>query len=291
VLESFLNLQNSPQTRRAYSNAISEAFSAMGVEWLNEATPPMLTEYRARLVARLDSNDADHLSPATVSLRLAALRGFLKFARITGLAPLSQEVITFTLESPSAKVVKPYDVLSASEAAKVITTLTEHPRDRALVALALGAGLRAAELTAVRVEDVIADDDGRQWIRVVQGKGRKDRLVPLSPDVVEMLRAFVATKRKTKRGAYLFPSRQGTGRLTTARVYQIVTDAIQAAGITKHLSPHSLRHTFAIGRLRAGASPVIVQKLMGHSNIATTQKYLDHIEMAELQKWAAPLPK
>jgi site-specific recombinase XerD len=288
VLESFLNLQNSPQTRRAYGAACTEALTAFAVEYPDELTPPMLTEWRAGLVARLNRNE---LSPASVALKLAALRAFLKFCRMTGLLNISAEVIGYTLESPSAKVLKPYEVLNPAEAARVIAILEGNPRDRALVALALGAGLRAAELTAVKVGDVITDDDGGQWVRVVQGKGRKDRLVPLSPDVASLLRAYMAG-RKSKRGAYLFPSRQGeSGRMTTARVWQIVTDAIQAAGIDKRLSPHSLRHTFAIGRLRAGASPVIVQKMLGHSSIATTQKYLDHIESAELQKWAAPLPK
>ena len=78
--------------------------------------------------------------------------------------------------------------------------------------------------------------------------------------------------------------------MTTARVWQVVKDAVKAAGISKRLSPHSLRHTFALGRLKAGASPVIVQKLMGHASIQTTQKYLDHLDLADLREWAAPLP-
>jgi integrase/recombinase XerD len=275
--------------------------TALGATHPADLTPPMLADYRAGLVARLDATRPQRtlramregerrLSPASVALKLAALRGFLKFCRLTGLTPITAEVIAYTLESPSAKVVKPYDVLTPDEAARVLAVLADSPRDRALVALALGAGLRAAELTAVRLSDISTDDDGGEWVRVVMGKGRKDRLVPLAPDVAAVIRAY-AGAAKLRGGDYLFQSRQGeSGRLTTARVWQVVKDAVKAAGIGKRLSPHSLRHSFALGRLKAGASPVVVQKLMGHASIQTTQKYLDHLDLADLREWAAPLP-
>jgi integrase/recombinase XerD len=102
----------------------------------------------------------------------------------------------------------------------------ERLRDRVLVALALGAGLRASELTGAKVGDVISDDDGADWLRVVQGKGRKDRMIPLSPDVAQVVRDFIAC-RKLRREDYLITSRQGdTGRLTSARVWQIITSAV-----------------------------------------------------------------
>ncbi|HEY4690284.1 MAG TPA: tyrosine-type recombinase/integrase, partial [Anaerolineae bacterium] len=281
ALDPFLNTLNSPQTRRAYRAAIAEAMAALAVESIDEITPPPLTEYRAGLVARLDARGARRLSPSSVALKLAALRAFLKFCRLTGLTRLTAEVIAYTLESPSAKVVKPYDVLTLAEQARVLAVLKDRPRDRALVALALGAGLRAAELTAAKVGDILSDDDGADWIRVVQGKGRKDRLVPLSPEVAAVVRQHATG---CKSSDYLFPSRQGeSGQMTTARVWQIITDAVRAAGIAKRLSPHSMRHTYALGRLRAGASPVAVQKLLGHASLSTTQKYVDHLELADLR--------
>ena len=123
----------------------------------------MLTTYRGGLVARLDARDAmRRLSPASVALKLAALRSFLKFCRLTGLTRLTTEVITYCLGSPSATVVKPYEVLTLVEQARVLATLADRPRDRALVALALGTGLRASELTGAKVGDVISDDDGAE---------------------------------------------------------------------------------------------------------------------------------
>jgi len=291
AIEPFLNTLDSPQTRRVYRAAIAEAMPRLAVATIDEITPAMLTTHRAGLVARVDARDAkSRLSPASVSLKLAALRSFLKFRRLTGLTRLTIEVITYCLESPSATVVKPYEVLTLAEQARVLATLADRPRDRALVALALGAGLRASELTGAKVGDVISDDDGAEWVIVRMGKGRKDRMIPLSPDVAQVLREHV-TAHKLKRDDYLITSRQGdSGRITSARVWQIITDAVKAAGINKRLSPHSFRHSFAIGRLKAGASPVIVQKLLGHSSLSTTQKYIDHLELADLKQWAAPLP-
>ncbi len=290
ALTPFLDLQNSLQTRRAYGAAVADAMVAMGIEHPAEITAPMLAAHRAALVARLDAKGERRLAPSSVSLKLAALRSYLKFCRLTGILQLTAEVIAYTLESPSAKVLKPYEILTPTEQRRVLDSLASRSRDRALVALALGAGLRAAELTAVRLGDLFTDDDGGQWVMVKQGKGRKDRAVPLAGDVAELLRAYLASA-KLRRGDYLFSSRQGeSGRLTTARIWQIVTSAVRAAGITKRLSPHSLRHTFALGRLKAGASPVIVQKMLGHASLTTTQKYLDHLDMADLRQWAAPLP-
>ncbi len=144
-------------------------------------------------------------------------------------------------------------------------------------------------MTVVKVSDILSDDDGADWVIVRMGKGRKDRMVPLAPDVAQVLREYI-TSHKLRRDDYLITSRQGeSGRMTSTRVWQIITSAVQAARINKRLSPHSFRHTYAIGRLKAGASPVIVQKLLGHSSLSTTQKYIDHLELDDLKQWAAPL--
>ncbi len=114
--------------------------------------------------------------------------------------------------------------------------------------------------------------------------------MPLAPNVAAMLREYI-TERKLKRGDYLITSRQGESRrMTSARVWQIITSAVKEAGINKRLSPHSLRHSYAIGRLKAGTSPAVVQKLLGHASLSTPEKYIDHLERADLKQWAASLP-
>jgi len=122
------------------------------------------------------------------------------------------------------------------------------------------------------------------------GKGRKDMLVPLAPSVVDAVRAWVDASdrdeaRKSDRETFLFRTRQSS-RMTAERVRQVVRSLARAAGIEKPISPHSLRHTMAIETLRGGASPVVVQRLLGHASLTTTSRYLDHLERADLSKWA-----
>jgi len=293
TLQDFLKTLNSADTCRTYTGPVREALAALGATYPADLSPPGLAEYRAGLIARLDAKGERRLSPASVALKLAALRSFLKFCQLTGQTPISTKVINYVLKSPSTKVVKPYEVLTTAEARRVLAVLTDSPRDHALVVLALGAGLRSAELTAVRLSDIITDDEGGMWVHVVMGKGRKSRLVPLAPDVAAVLHEFISRRDGAKlRGAdHLFPSRQGaSGQLSTARVWQIIVGAVKAAGITKRLPPISFRHTYATLRMKAGTPVVIIQKFMGHASLQTTQTYLDHLDLADLREWAAPLP-
>ena len=115
VLDTFLDTLSSPRTQKAYKQAVTEAMRAMGAQWIADLTPPMLAAYRAGLVARLDVDREDRLSPSTVNLKLGALRSFLHFCRLTGVTPLSKDLIAFVLKSPRAEVRRPYEVLSEAE--------------------------------------------------------------------------------------------------------------------------------------------------------------------------------
>ena len=122
------------------------------------------------------------------------------------------------------------------------------------------------------------------------GKGRKDRLLPVHPSVMDTVKSWVkadghSLRRKSDRETYLFSTRQSP-RMTTARAWQLVKRLARDAGIEKPISPHSLRHTMAVETLRAGAGPVIVQKLLGHASLSTTQRYVDHLEREDLGRWA-----
>lgn len=291
ALETYLDTLSCARTRLAYGRGVAEAMRALQIVSPAELEPPALAKYRAALVARLDPDRPDRLSPATVNLRLVALRQFLKFCRLTGVVGLSKDVIEFVLKSPSSHVEKPYQVLSAAERCRLLEAAGRHgPRDLALVALALGAGLRVSELMGVRLGDLYQDEGGAWWVHVAMGKGRKDREVPLAAQVMAAvhgwLRASKRTlRRKADREGYLFATRQSP-RMTPERARQVVKVLVREAGIHKAISPHSCRHTMAIEVLRAGASPVVVQRLLGHASLATTQRYVDHLERADLVRWA-----
>ena len=114
--------------------------------------------------------------------------------------------------------------------------------------------------------------------------------MPVAQSVMDTVKAWIASSgcdmtSKADRETFLFKTRQSP-RMTPQRAWQLVKVLAQRAGIQKPISPHSLRHTMAIETLRVGASPVVVQKLLGHASLAPTTRYLDHLERQDLAKWA-----
>jgi integrase/recombinase XerD len=291
ALDTFVNTLSSPRTARAYQRAVMEAMDTLGVDYVADIAAPDLARYRGGLVARMDSDNGDRLGPSTVNLKLAGLRQFLRFCLVTGITSLSRDTIAFVLKSPRATVEKPYQVLNEDERRRLLQVAEEsNPREHALVALALGAGLRVSELVKVRLCDFSQDEAGDWWLLVKMGKGRKDRFVPVAVSVMEIVKVWVDASgrdlsNKADREGHLFRTRQSP-RMTPRRAGQMVKALAQRAGIEKPISPHSLRHTMAIETLRAGASPVAVQRMLGHSSLQTTSRYLDHLERADLAKWA-----
>ncbi len=145
-------------------------------------------------------------------------------------------------------------------------------RDKAMLELLYGSGLRVSELARSRLENLDLDEG---IIRVV-GKGNKERLVPLGGKAVGALRRWLECGRAkfvTKRtGGEVFLGRHGEG-LTTARIWGIVKERARAAGIVKPVYPHALRHSFATHLLQNGADLRAIQEMLGHADIATTQIY------------------
>jgi integrase/recombinase XerD len=145
-------------------------------------------------------------------------------------------------------------------------------RDRVMFEVLYATGLRVSELVGLRLEQVSLNQG---LVRVV-GKGGKERLVPLGEEAISWLERFMRSGRQELLGAQLcaevFPTRRGGGMTRQAFWYRIKKHA-QAAGITKHLSPHTLRHAFATHLLNHGADLRVVQMLLGHSDLSTTQIY------------------
>src|SRR5712691_13102541 len=139
---------------------------------------------------------------------------------------------------------------------------------KAALSVAYGAGLRVSEVVALKVSDI---DSKRMLIRVEQGKGRKDRYVMLSPQLLELLRAWYKAERP--RG-WLFPGgRSPVQSLTTRQLTRACHEAAQAAGIEKRVSPHTLRHSFATHLLEHNVDIRVIQALLGHVKLDTTARY------------------
>ncbi len=175
------------------------------------------------------------------------------------------------------------EVLDAGEIGKVLTALSNE-RQRAIVLVMYGAGLRVGEACALRIDDI---DAKRMQIRVSEGKGGRQRLLPLSARVLEALRAYF--RRYRPKGPYLFPGRGGRdGGLRREAVQKALAIAARKAGVRKHVTPHILRHSFATHLLELGTDLRTVQVLLGHASIRSTTRYL-HVSQARLAKVTLPV--
>lgn len=157
--------------------------------------------------------------------------------------------------------------------------------ERTLLMVLYGTGMRRAEVARLKIEDI---DSQRMILHVVNGKGRKDRDLPLSPRLLETLRAYW---RWLKPRTYLFPSRQHRDReqpITDKTVWRVSTEAAKRAGIRKKAHPSILRHSWATHLLEAGTDLRTIQLLLGHEDLEVTARYL-HLSAQHLQKVANPI--
>lgn len=174
-------------------------------------------------------------------------------------------------------------VLSLDEVAQLFAAIKNF-KHRAILMTAYAAGLRLSEVVALRAEDI---DSRRMVLRVRQGKGRKDREVMLSPRLLDVLRLYW---RVVRPGGYLFPGRDPDRPISHSAVQRACRAALRRSGLTKRISPHSLRHSFATHLLEAGTDVRTIQILLGHSHLSTTARYT-HISSARLHGTASPLDR
>ena len=172
------------------------------------------------------------------------------------------------------------EILNPEELVRLFT-VASNPKHRALLMTAYAAGLRASELTRLRVADI---DSGRMALRVEQGKGNKDRYVPLSPQLLVRLRAYW---RRVRPSQWMFPGRSPDGSLSRHGPAHIYTSAKTRAGIEKAGGIHTLRHCYATGLLEAGVDLPVIQRRLGHSSIRSTMRYL---HLAQERTSATPSP-
>jgi integrase/recombinase XerD len=212
-------------------------------------------------------------SPRTVSRALSALRTFHRFLRTEG--EMEGDPVR-DVDRPRLWKKLPV-VLDVIEIERLLsapdTTKDLGIRDRALLEVAYGAGLRVSELIGLRRQDADLEE---RLVRVL-GKGRKERLVPFGRPAAEWMVRWLegSRKRLLERRAstdILFLNARGSG-LSRMGFWKILRGHVETAGIRKHCSPHTLRHSFATHLLEGGADLRVVQELLGHADIATTQIY------------------
>ena len=157
-------------------------------------------------------------------------------------------------------------------------------KSRTALTTAYAAGLRVSEVVALKVADI---DSGRMLIRVERGKGGKDRYVMLSAQLLAILRTYWRLARPRH---WLFPGRDEEHPIDQTVLHAACRSACEAAGLTKHVTVHTLRHSFATHLLESGADIRIIQVLLGHTNISTTVRYAQ-VATSTIQGTASPLDR
>ncbi|MDR1305333.1 MAG: tyrosine recombinase [Verrucomicrobiales bacterium] len=212
------------------------------------------------------------LEPASLKLEIVVLRNLLKFLKRE---KLIRQDLAELLELPKLFRYLPATLTMGETDALLAVEWGNEPlglRNRAVMETFYAAGLRVGELVTLRLENLDLDEGTARVI----GKGDKERLVVIGRQACAALRHYLAGGRpklvRPRTGGEVFISRHGK-TLTTARIWQIVKDAMRRAGIEKNVYPHLLRHSFATHLLSRGADLRIIQELLGHANINTTEIY------------------
>jgi len=177
------------------------------------------------------------------------------------------------------------EILSPEEVARFLAGVG-NLKHRAVLEMMYAAGLRVSETVHLGVTDI---DSRRMVIRVQQGKGRKDRYVMLSPRLLQTLREYYKLARPSTATRWLFPSSRDPEKpLTPEAVLRVCAKARAAAGLSKKVSPHSLRHAHATHLLERGTNLRIIQTLLGHRSVRSTERYT-HVASTYLRDTVSPL--
>ena len=257
----------SPHTIRAYRADLTDF--TRSVRDVRDATARDVRAWLAALHAR-------GLDPTSAGRKLAAIRSLYRFLARRGVVRRNpgREV---RAPRPARKLVT---FLPVDEATAVVDARgmggAARERDVAILEMLYATGLRVSELAGL---DLDALDRDTRTVRVL-GKGSKERMVPYGAPAARALDTYLG--RRPARSGPVFVNHRG-GRLTARSIHTIVRRAVRAAGVTRRVSPHTLRHSFATHLLDHGADLRMIQELLGHSRLSTTQRYT-HVSTAQLLK-------
>jgi integrase/recombinase XerD len=267
----------SPATLRAYAADLADFAAGEGVARDWAAGPEKAREHLAARTRRGSSGASARtgsggLAPTSLRRRAASIRGFYRFAYGDGL--IGRDVAAH-LDLPRQPRLLP-ETLTVADVEALLEAAPDL-RARALLELLYAAGLRVSEALGLDLEDLSLDGG---FVRVI-GKGDKERLVPVGDVALDWLASWIGDGRppllalhhvEPLRGGPLFLGDRGA-RLARQQAFAAVKAAARRAGLPDHVSPHTLRHSFATHLLEGGADLRIVQELLGHASISTTQLY------------------
>ena len=256
----------SPKSVEAYLHDVQLLADFLGEDKIADATFEELQKF----LKHLYESDFNARSQARIVSGMRAFYRYLIYASVREDDP------TELLDAPKIGMHLP-DVLTVEEIQSIMDVIDlstpEGHRNRAMVEVMYGCGLRVSELVTLRLSNLFFDDG---FIKVV-GKGNKERLIPIGTTAIKAVNQYVDGKRKLlkiKKGEedYVFLNRRGA-HLTREMVFMLVKKWVAAAGIDKTVSPHTFRHSFATHLIEGGADLRAVQEMLGHESITTTEIY------------------
>ncbi len=269
------------KTIENYEHYLDRFFTQMQIKDVSDITEERIREFRLWLNRQPGTSGT--MKRRTQNYYLIALRAFLKFLRKRGIDGLNPERIELA-KLPERHI----DLISSAELERLISAADGEGekalRDRAILELLFSTGLRVSELCALDSDIDLSHDD-----LSVRGKGEKVRVVFLSPASKDAVRSYLAARKDMEEALLVNVPRAGEGvkkppsRLSPRAVQLIIKHYATKAGITKKVTPHVLRHSFATDLLSNGADLRSVQALLGHASINTTQIYT-HVTDAHLRE-------
>ena len=259
-----------------FIDLITEDFEGQEMIKPSDITPEVLRRFRLKLNRFSDNQNKERLSALTQSYHLIALRGFFKYLAKRGIKSLDPSLIDLPRAAKKQVTFLHFDEIERLLAEIPLDT-ESGLRDRAIIELLFSGGLRVSELCSLNRDSI--NLERREFM--VRGKGKKDRPIFIDKSTAECIEDYLNMRADTLPALFLnnsanqqIPSTSGDfRRLTPRSIERIVQKYTRLAGITKHVTPHTMRHSFATDLLMNGADIRSVQSLLGHANISTTQIY------------------
>jgi integrase/recombinase XerD len=260
----------------------SKRYSPSTIKTYSEALKSFLIFYREKQIAEITNEDViiynnefilkNNLSASYQNQIVNALKLFFKTIQ-------DKQIIIDTIHRPKRGKVLP-NILSKEEIKLILTVLT-NTKHKTMLSLIYACGLRRSELLQLTFEDIQAD---RKLLVIKQSKGKKDRIVPISDKIIEMLRDYYKEYRPKK---WLFEGQRENTKYSDRSLEEVLKKSIRLAQINKPVSLHWLRHSYATHLLESGTDLRYIQELLGHSSSKTTEIYT-HVSTKNIQNIKSP---
>ncbi len=274
----------SPHTLKSYRTDLEDFITFLEVDYFaageNDSLDPASVDTPS-VIAWLGHLNLRGSAGTTISRKLSALRGFFRFLRRQGV--IERDPARVVSQRRKRQKLMPH--LTELEIGEFLRapdpTRLSGLRDQAILELLYATGIRVGELVALDIEDL---DFKARLVRVL-GKGRKERIVPMGQPAIEAVKAYLGAREGKPASAgkrEMFLNNRG-GRLTDRSIRRLIKKYVDQLALNHDLSPHAIRHSFATHLLSRGADLRVIQELLGHVSLSTTQKYI-HTSMARLQE-------